>query len=860
MLSSSPRGFALIRGFVMAFLALGTAGAFAQSRTAMQPTAGSVNLSNAMKTPGTSAQPAGAVESPDGKRSAWTSQDGRSVWSATRAGRTAEWSEPDRLFSIRGAVRNLVFSPDGKCIAFENPRSTNGTAPADKWSFIAVYDLAARRISYVDPGFDIDTDPAWSADGSQISFIRKVDGLADAHLIRPAPRRTPWSPPPPASSERFTVASVLSAPIVAAPVSAGDGRSIAYGARETTDRNIYFMRVGEPARRIVNFPGDDGQELSQVAVSQTGSAVAFVRGGAPNSQGDLPNPTALPDPPQQQVWIVGTKDDAPRFLGTGSAPRFTPGDRQVIWTSGEGVMGATLMWERGRLTGVGAPEQFFAGPLAALHFSPDGKRFAYQRAGGIEIYDLASKTAAAIPHANVNDRAPVWSPDGQRVAFLRQADARPGCGNYRYCGPEVSEQPWSIWQADISELKPGLVFQADTGAGSVYYPLDQGLTGDQIFWSENDRIAFVWERDGWRHLYSAPAGGGKATRLTPGDGEVETAALSVDRKQLIYATNIGDLGRRHLSAVAFDGTPARSITSGEASQWAPTPLAAGKLAFISAGWSQPPMVMIRDAAGTAKAAGLPRLPASFPAAQLVKPQLVEFPASDGQTAFGQLFVPAQTKGCAIIFSHGGIRRQMLPGFHYMDAYSHLYELNQYLAGRGCVVLSVEYRSSIMRGEAFRNAPGWGFAANSEMLDFVGAAKYLTSRKDVEAGRVGFYGLSWGGYMTSLALSQHSDIFKVGFDMAGVHNSSNSEGLKYSAMGNLDTWTSPVFLAQGDDDRNVSFTEGITLARALQLKRPDVELVQRVFPGETHDLYLTFEHLAGVYAEGGQFLLRHLGVQ
>ncbi|HLX43759.1 MAG TPA: prolyl oligopeptidase family serine peptidase [Bryobacteraceae bacterium] len=712
----------------------------------------------------------------------------------------------------------------------------------------------------MDPTFATDTDPVWSGDGRQISFLRKVEGLPDLRVTKSAPQPQAWRPSAATASERFSVASVLSAPIVAAPVSSGDGRSIAYGAREATERNIYFLRVGEPARRIANFPGDDGRKLSQVAVSHAGGAVAFVRGGSPNSQGDLPNPTASPDPPQQQVWIVGTREDMPRFLGVGAAPKFTPDDRRVIWASGGGVMAALLTWDKGRLAGIGSPEQFFAGPLAALRFSPDGKRIAYERAGGIEIFDVDSRIASVIPHDNARDQGPIWSPDGKRVALLRQTAARPDCGNYRYCGPEVSEQPWSIWQVDVSELRPSQIFQADKGVGSVYYPLDQGQQGDQLFWSDYNRIAFVWERDGWRHLYSVPADGGKPALLTPGDGEVETAALSFDRKQLIYATNIGDLGRRHLSAVAFDGSSAKSLTSGDASQWAPTPLAAGKLAFVSGGWSRPPEIMIRDAGGATKAAGLPRVPTSFPSAQLVKPTLVEFPATDGQTAFGQLFVPAQTKGCAIIFSHGGIRRQMLPGFHYMDAYSHLYELNQYLAGRGCVVLSVEYRSSIMRGEAFRNAPGWGFAANSEMLDFVGASKYLTARKDVDASRLGFYGLSWGGYMTSLALSQHSDIFKVGFDMAGVHNSSNSEGFKYSAMGNLDTWTSPVFLAQGDDDRNVSFTEGITLARALQVKRPDVELVQRVFPGETHDLYLTFEHLVSVYMEGSQFLLRHLGVQ
>lgn len=191
----------------------------------------------------------------------------------------------------------------------------------------------------------------------------------------------------------------------------------------------------------------------------------------------------------------------------------------------------------------------------------------------------------------------------------------------------------------------------------------------------------------------------------------------------------------------------------------------------------------------------------------------------------------------------------------------MYELNQYLTSRGCVVLSVEYRSSIMRGEAFRNAPGWGFAGNSELLDFVGAAHFLMAREDVDGSRgVGIYGLSWGGYMTANALARHADIFTVGFDMAGVHNSSNDAGAPYSAGGNVATWSSPVLLAQGDDDRNVSFREGMTLARALQVERPEVELVQRVFPGETHDLNLTFEHLVGIYAEGAEFLLRHLGIQ
>lgn len=817
--------------------------------------------------------PDAATLSPDGLRVAWVSDDHKSILSATRADRAGEWAAADRLVTTRGTVGTLVFSPDGKSIAYENARTwRNDGTPDDRWEFICVYDIASRQVSYVDPSFDIDTAPSWSSDGRQITFTRSVAGLPEARLTRPVVRLRgeAWQPPPRRPSERFTMAQIIAAPYLYPPAPSGDGRSIAYATREARNRNVYFMPLGGPAVRVADYPDDDGRDLYDVTVSQAGGAVVYVRGGAVNKQGDSPNPRGVADMPHQQVWIVGTAGDSPRLLGAGNSPLFTPDDRLVLWRSGGIVRAAALAWSGRRLVGVGEPFDFLLGSREGMRFSPDGSRIAYERGTGIELYDFASRTAVVVPHGGDIDLGPVWSPDGSQLAFRREPSDSPGLernvcgGGERYCGPMTSAQPWSIWVVAVAGLLPHKIWQAGPGVGSVYYALDQdyspGQHGDQLFWSASGQIGFVWEHDGWRHLYAVPATGGEARLLTPGDGEVETAALSLDRSRLVYATNIGDLGRRHISAVGFDGQPAQPVTRGDKSQWAPTPLAEGGLAYIDAGWATPPQIAVRRAGGAARVANLPKAPPSFPSALLVKPQLVEFPASDGQTAFGQLFVPADPKGCAVVFSHGGIRRQMLPGFHYMDAYQYLYEMNQYLAGRGCVVLSVEYRSSIMRGEAFRDAPGWGFAENSEILDFVGAARYLLARKDVDASRgVGIYGLSWGGYMTAEALALHSDLFKVGFDMAGVHTAADEAGFAHSAVGHLDTWTSPVFLTQGDDDMNVDFNDGTVLARAMQLKRPGVEFRQRVLPGQTHDLYQTFEQLVEIYDEGSEFLLNHLGV-
>lgn len=813
--------------------------------------------------------PPGATISLDLTRSVWPSPDGHSLLASTRATASSAWSQPNRLLTLRGLIRGLTFSPDGSQVAFTNARSaklTDSTNTID-YSFIAVFDVRTRHLAYLDSSFDTDTNPIWSGDGRLVNFARSVPGHPMQRVTMPVPPEADWSAPPKRQGEPFTLAAVLSAPIISAPRPSGDGRALAYTARESRERNVYLLPAFGPARRIASFAGDDGQELGDLAVSRTGAAVAFTRGGPANDEGDSPNPVSTPDPPREQLWIVAADGTPPRFLGVGGSPQFTPDDHFLVWQAHDAVVAVALIWKSGRLEGVGVPQEFLSGHRDNLLFSPDGKHAAYTRNDGIEVFDLATRTAVVIPHAGQTDDSPVWSPDGRQLAFLRHARSPDKCGNYRFCGPDVAAEPWSIWTSSIIDPQPHKLWQADAGIGSVYYPLDQSLSllpgahGNQLFWSADDRIAFDWERDGWRHLYAIPANGAgeTPTLLTPGEGEIETVALALDRRHLLVATNIGDLGRRHIAIVSFDAAGLKHITSGDASEWSPTPLAGGAFAFVRGGWNTPPVIVVRDAAGRTHAATLPRVPAIFPASQLVKPRLVEFPGIDGQKAFGQLFVPRRPQGCAVIFAHGGIVRQMLPGYHYMDVYSYLYEINQYIAVRGCIVLSVEYRSSIMRGYAFRNAPGWGFAGNAEMLDIIGGARYLLARKEVDPHRLGIYGLSWGGYITSLALAHHSELFAAGADFAGVHTSTNDAGIPFSPVANIATWSAPVFLAQGDDDRNVSFAEGLLLARALQKDRPGVEFVERVDPGETHELDLTFSDMVSTYGQGIGFLLGHLGL-
>src|SRR4051812_32213634 len=177
------------------------------------------------------------------------------------------------------------------------------------------------------------------------------------------------------------------------------------------------------------------------------------------------------------------------------------------------------------------------------------------------------------------------------------------------------------------------------------------------------------------------------------------------------------------------------------------------------------------AGGTARAIAADRVPADFPAPQLIAPQPVTFKSSDGLEIHAQLFKTAagDARRPALVYVHGGPPRQMLLGFHYMDYYANDYAANQYLASRGFIVLAVNYRLGIGYGHAFQYPEKAGARGASEYLDVIAAGRYLQGRPDVDAKRLGIWGGSYGGYLAALALGRNSDVFAAGVDIHGVHN-------------------------------------------------------------------------------------------
>lgn len=675
-----------------------------------------------------------------------------------------------------------------------------------------------------------------------------------------------------AQERQFTLDQVMSAPFPSDLTAAPAGGRVAWVQNAAGVRNIW---VAEPpnykGRQLTAYNEDDGIEIGELVWTPDGQSIIFTRGGDLEGFGESPNPRSLAEEPKQQIWIVSLAGKA-RQLAEGHSAVVSPkGDRIAF------ILRRDVSWVK--LDGTEKAAQLFQtkGRSNSLHWSPDGSKLAFGNNRGdhnfIGVYDTTSKSNRYLDPSVDRDSEPVWSRDGKQIAFIRVPTTREAFA----FGPRRIARPWSIRVADVETGAGREVWRADDGVGSVFRNV---VTDNQLIWSADNRLIFPWEKDGWTHLYSIPANAesAKPTLLTPGAFEVEHVATWVDGKEVIFSSNSGDIDRRHIWRVATaGGSPALVVTRGNGLEWAPVALSDGKsMALLHADERKPPRAAIVVGSGPPQDLAPETVPAGFPESALVEPQQVILNGADGMKIHGQLFLPRNLDSSkqhpAILFFHGGSRRQMLLGWHYMYYYRNAYAMNQFLANRGYIVLSVNYRSGIGYGMEFREALNYGATGGSEFNDVMGAGLYLRGRSDVDPKRIGLWGGSYGGYLTALGLSRASDLFAAGVDMHGVHDwnivvrnfvpaydpQAKPEAARLafesSPMSSIKTWRSPVLLIHGDDDRNVPFSETVHLVEAL--RNQGVEFEQLIFPDEIHD-FLNFSDWVRAYKASADFFDRHL---
>ncbi len=667
--------------------------------------------------------------------------------------------------------------------------------------------------------------------------------------------------------ERFSIEAILAAPFPQEIVGSATSPHVAYVTNEQGRRSIWVVdHADAKPRAITRHEHDDGIQISALAFTPAADWIVYQRGDA--SGGGPINAASSTQDPELAIYAVPIADGAARKIDDGAGFAIHPDGAAIAYVKQGAV------WRRDLGDDAAEPQRLFAarGGITNLAWSPQGDALTFVSQRGSHSFvgvwranpDTIERIQWLAPSTN-RDLFPQWSPTGEHIAFLRLP---PPTNQPPVFRSFLEDLPFSIHVANATTGIAQQVFVADRGRGSAFRPV---IAPSQLFWGANDELVFPWEKTGWLHLYAVSADGGPARPLTDGEFVVRSTAIAHNGESMFVVMNEHDRERPRLSRVSITDGSAQSLTSGKTLAFAPTASGANGVAFLISDATRPvrPATLVDGSVRT-----FTDLPSDFPE-DLVEPIAVDITATDGQSVRGQLFVPPgtnQAKHPAVVYVHGGPWRQMFLGWHNNAYYSNAYALNQYLASRGIVVLSLNYRSGIGYGLSFREAAEIGQEGNAEFRDVLGAALYLKSRDDVHADRIGIWGGSYGGYLTAHALAQASDLFRVGVDIHGVHDW--NEGIRMffpnydrydfpaaaalafrsSPLNHVDTWQSPVLLIHADDDRNVFFTETVKLSRALRERGVHVE--ELVFPDDVHG-FLMHENWIAALEATAEFLMREL---
>lgn len=622
--------------------------------------------------------------------------------------------------------------------------------------------------------------------------------------------------------ERFAIAESIAAHetaedrIIAVP----QGQYVAWH-----DRKNLFAASGPryAARQLTHHA--DGIAITGVSAAPDGYSLFYVRQAYESAFGPYPDKLV------RELWRLDVRSGQSVLLAQGKG---APSGRLSIAPDGKAFAFAegAMLWEM-RESGAqwarrpllkNDPKHHQAARISGIAYSPDGERLAFtsERKAGqsyIGVVDLQTLAWRYLAPGIFQDRAASWAPDGQSLVFVRIADNWPM--KYRF-SPAAERVPWSLQlaRADGSEVRQ--LWQADRGKGSA-----AGEDESPPLWTADRRILFLWEKTGWQQLYALPAQGGAPELLTPGEGEVGNVVLNADRTQVAYESNIGDVARQHLWTLRLDEGVPRRVDSGEGREAQGVLLSDGSLGYVTNDRGRMPTRRV-----VATKHGLVRLTPDRPAEaaygklwdRFVDEEVVAVTAEDGVVTYHLVMVPRDGKPKnghpVIVTAKGGPTGRVLPG----DGYADYTALGQYAASRGYIFVQMNYRGSSGFGLDYRYPEGRGAQGGSEVKDIAALVRYLKSRGDVDAQRMGIAGHSYGGHIVGLALSGLPAAFAAGIHMSGVADwviemkkdgggsapspyVRLSEQIKIedlahasSSTAMVDQWRAPVLFIMGEADR------------------------------------------------------------
>lgn len=374
-----------------------------------------------------------------------------------------------------------------------------------------------------------------------------------------------------------------------------------------------------------------------------------------------------------------------------------------------------------------------------------------------------------------------------------------------------------------------------------------GFGGTFGFLPDDKTIYFQSEKTGYSHLYTHDLSTGSTKQLTSGNYEVYSPFLSADGSKWYFTANMKHPGIRHFYSLPVNGGTPTQITAEDGGNVVTLSPDEKTLAIEYSYIDQPTELYEQDNKPGAKAKKLTEsVRDGFKQYDWHKADVITFKAEDGADVHARLYKPEKPNGAAVIFVHGA---GYLQNVHYWwSTYFREFMFNNMLMAKGYTVLDIDYRGSSGYGRDWRTGI-YRHMGGKDLSDQIDGAKYLMKEHGVEAGRIGMYGGSYGGFITLFAMFKYPDIINSGAALRSVtdwahYNHGYTSNILNTPVEDPIAYkrSSPIYFAEGLKgdlliahgmvDTNVHFQDVVRLAqRLIELGKDNWEMA--LYPIENH---------------------------
>ncbi|NBC83580.1 MAG: alpha/beta fold hydrolase [Bacteroidetes bacterium] len=493
---------------------------------------------------------------------------------------------------------------------------------------------------------------------------------------------------------------------------------------------------------------------------------------------------------------------------------------------------------------------------------PDLYTYKYPKAGeqnaivNIMIYDLKTGDTRSIDIGKETDQyipRIKWTPDGENLCIIRlnrlqnQVDvllANPNTGSTKQLYSERNDQY-------IKEIN------------------DEYIT----FLENKNEFIIQSEDDGFLHLYRYNMDGQYINQITKGEWDLfDFYGIHEEKNQIFYRSNEESTVERHIYSINLDGSDKKLLTNGNGVHHATFSSNFRYFVHELSSTHEPLRVSLKNATGEEirLLEDNKELKNLLDRLNYQPKEFLQVPTENDLQLNGYMIKPPDfdsTKQYPVLmYVYGGPESQVATN-RYSWSKDTWFNL---LSEHGYIVACFDNRGTDGRGEAFRKST-YLQLGKLETIDQINAARYMGNLSYVDADRIGIYGSSYGGYLSSLCVLKGADIFSMAIAVAPVTNwrfydtiyterfmrtpQENGDGYDNNSPINFThLLEDPYLLIHGMGDDNVHLQNSTELTE--QLVRNGKQFDQFFYPNRSHSISGN-NALLHLYHKMTDFILQNL---